>query len=137
MKLFPRSHKTLPIIEQNKTKMAGKIGSAWLNYCKQQTIVTIHKLSAYSVQQSCLKFTDTMDLLIRMRIFNSAKCLNATFSKFGDIISTFITKLVLKAKYLQIFRLLQVFGICYCCLSQHILIRKSVSQRNIVCHTNH
>ena len=34
MKLFPRSHKTLPIIEQNKTKMAGKIGSAWLNYCK-------------------------------------------------------------------------------------------------------
>ena len=59
---------------------------------------TIHKLSEYNVWWNCLKFSNKMDLSIGKRRFNNSKHRHAICLKFGDLVFTLPTKLVLDEK---------------------------------------
>ena len=58
----------LLITYQNKTKMPGKIGSAWSIYKRWQVISTIYKLFQYNFWWNCLEFSDKMDMTIQIKI---------------------------------------------------------------------
>ena len=63
MKLYSKmSQRFFPIIDQNKTKMSEKIGSAWFIYEKFQVISAICKLFQYNFWQNCLEFSNKMYL---------------------------------------------------------------------------
>ena len=59
---------------------------------------TTHKLFEYNILWDCLKFRDKMDLSIQMRMFINSKHRDTICLKFGDLLFTTLTKLVLKTK---------------------------------------
>ena len=83
-----------------------------------------------------------MDLSIRMRTFNNSNYCHANCLKFGDLFFASLTKSLLEAKasicstikenlifYCHKFSVLVIATINY-----HVLIRKSISQRNVTCN---
>ena len=57
-----------------KVKCLEKIGSAWFVYKKWQVISTIYMLIECNFRWNCEEFYYTMDLTIRMTIFNKEAC---------------------------------------------------------------
>ena len=75
-----------------------KIGSTWFIYKKWQVISTIYKLFEYNFWRKCLEFSDKMDLIIQIKIFNNAKHRHPICLKFGDKIFTSLSMLGFEAK---------------------------------------
>ena len=114
-------------------------------YIETCLILTVHNLFEHDFWESWLNFYDKIDLPIRMRIIYSVKHFDAFWLKFGDTFLPFLIKLVPKVKA-NICSTIRKIVLSYCfkfsafvivAINWHILITRSVSQRNIACNRNH
>ena len=95
----------------------------------------------YNFWWNYLEFSDKIDLTIQIKIFNNKKHCQTICMKFGNKFLTSLTILGCKAKA-STCSIIRENLILYCCklsrfvvvdINKHILIVRSVSQRNNTC----